>query len=127
LFALVHNLLSRKHHRAKAPPVTERLSNVFFSKICFDAPLITSSDSHCITRGPTQHCLFNVQSGDQRSQSPASVIIHPDGNPGLLDTLHLHLTPDKTTHTTVFIENLYKLWTQLEMKKRLGIFSTQNI
>lgn len=96
---------------------SQRLSNVFFlGRICFDAPLITSSDSPCTTRGPTQHCLFAVQSEDQRSQSPAPVIIHPDGNPGLLDTLHLHLPPDNTTHTTVFIEHLCKLWTQLPMK-----------
>lgn len=93
-------------------------------KICFDAPLIASSDSHCATSGPTQHCLFTVQSEDQRSQSPAPVIIHPDGNPGLLDTLHLHLTPDKATHTTVFIKHLCKLWTRLAMTKKSSVFPT---
>lgn len=93
-------------------------------KICFDAPLIASSDSHCATRGPTQHCLFTVQSEDQRSQSPAPVIIHPDGNPGLLDMLHLHLTPDKATHTTVFIKHLCKLWTRMAMTKKSSVFPT---
>ncbi len=103
----------------------QRLSNVFsMGKICFDATLIASSDSHCATRGPTQHCLFTVQSEDQRSQSPSPVIIHPDGNPGLLDTLHLHLTPDKATHTTVFIKHLCKLWTRLGMTKKSSVFPT---
>lgn len=87
------------------------------SKICLHA-LPIASLQHPVPP-VDQAALFQapVQSEeDQRSQSPAPVIIHPDGNSGRLDTLHLHLASDKVTHTTT--EHLCKLWRWPAMRKQ---------